>query len=149
VTRKSLANDIEKLKEFLESSKSRGDRALTAFLNSMTAVNQSIIQMLAANLEPESRNILLNMLVVHIVTMIECFYRDSLTSIFTSCKPSAYLPQVDQIFERRLSISDVVSLQNEGLSILEIVPRELSFQSLNQISNVFDHFIPKFLRAVE
>jgi hypothetical protein len=44
--------------------------------------------------------------------------------------------------KQKYTPQEIIELESEGLHFLQVIPRELSFQSIEQIAGAFDNFIP-------
>lgn len=119
---------------------------MDSFCTQMISLTKSFEEMENSNLSEGTKSLFSNLAVTRLVTLIECYYRDSLDAIFRLCKPTAYLPSIDKIIKAKYSAREILELELQGLHFLEIIPQQLSFQSIGQICSVYDHYFEKGFR---
>jgi hypothetical protein len=140
--------DYHKIKEFIAAQRSRDPRPLKSFENSLLAVIKTCEEMDSTELEAQSKALLTNLMITYLVTIIECYFRDSLDAIFRVCKHTAYLPALNKLLKQKYTAQEIIELEAEGLHFLQVIPRELSFQSLDQISGAYNNFIDGFVKEI-
>ena len=117
-----------------------------SFGTQMITLIKSFEEIENSNLSEDTKILFSNLAVTRLVTLIECYYRDSLDAIFRLCKHTAYLPSIDKIIKAKYSVREILDLELQGLHFLETIPRQLSFQNIGQICSVYDHYFEKGFR---
>lgn len=123
---------------------------MKAFVNSMLALTNTANELGGTEMSFPSKSLLMQLTVIHLITTLECYFRDSLDAIFRLCAHTAFLSALGKLVKQKFSLQEIVELEAKGLHILQVIPREMSFQSLEQISSAFDNFlIGGFVKEVE
>lgn len=133
--------DYDKIKKFVDSQRSRDAHPIKAFSRSMINTTTLAAEIEDTEFTDKSRSLVLHLIVPHLVTIMECYFRDSLDAIFRLCKYESYVINLNKLIKKKYSVQDIIELEAEGLHFLQIIPRELSFQSLEQIISVYDNFV--------
>ena len=131
----------EDIREFVRSQRSRDPRPMNAFVSSMLSLTNASKELDGIEMSASSKTLLKHLIVIHVVTVLECYFRDSIDAIFRLCEHGAFVPALNKLAKQKYSIQEIVELEAAGLHILQVIPREMSFQSLEQISGAFDNFI--------
>ena len=115
---------------------------MSAFTKSMLALAKAVEELEQLSASQEAKSLFMHLGAIHFVTVIECYFRDSLDAIFRLCRHEVFTPALGKLVKQKYSIQELVELEAEGLHILQIIPREMRFQSIEQISGAFDNFFP-------
>jgi hypothetical protein len=134
--------NYDEISRFVVAQRSRDPRPMNAFCQSMLGLANAATELQRSEMSPAGKSLLMHLTVVHLVTVMECYFRASVDAIVRLCKREAFLPALGRFAKQKYSVQDIVELEARGLHVLQVIPRELSFQSLEQIANVFDQFFP-------
>lgn len=142
--------DIEKIQDFIKSQRTRDSRPMTAFTTSIKVVTRSAGELQNAKLSEDSFALISHLMVIHLVTIIECYFRDALGCILQLCKYNVFVPCLNKLIKQKYSLQEIIELEAEGLHFLDVIPGEMSFQRIDQISAAFDNFFPcGFLNEIQ
>jgi len=142
--------DYKKIKEFVASQRLRNPHPMRALTKSMISTATLVSEIENSEFTNNSEALVTHLIVPHLVTIMECYFRDSLDAIFRLCKKEAFIGVLNKLIKKKYSVEEIIELEAEGLHFLQIIPREMSFQSLEQITSVYDSFVDtKFSKEIQ
>jgi hypothetical protein len=132
--------DFEKLKKYIELEQSRDSRPMHAYTDLFMSLLLTIKDLEKAELEESSKELTYSLMVPHIVTAMEVYFRDSLSAIFRLCKYESFSGKLNNLLKKKYSVDEIIELESEGLHFLQVIPSEMSFQSIQSIGGNYDNF---------
>ena len=115
--------DYNKIKEFVASQRSRNPRPMKALTKSMISTATLVSEIEKSEFTNNSEALATHLIVPHLVTIMECYFRDSLDAIFRLCKKEAFMGILNKLIKKKYSVEEIIELEAEGLHFLQKKPR--------------------------